>query len=162
MRTRKERDDAEDLNDLFMRKVWEKTSLFILLERRGLFSVLDYDAVTRDGRKAVIESKVRTSDVFKYDRIFIEENKYDALRYEWAGGTLPLYFNFFQTADELLIWDMRKYFDGTLTEPDRVLVDIDNRKCYDRVDYGVARYMLPTWDAIYYRFNQVKGKYERI
>lgn len=140
-------------------KMFEKFSTsmgwFTETNETSILNHIDYFCKDTKGRNVSVELKFRDLDIFKYENIFIEVEKFHHLMDKWENDKyIPIYINFFQTGDEVVIWDLRKYINNM---PEKIKVKIYNKnyKNYQWVD----RYLLPMRDGHYYKFIEDKNKY---
>lgn len=124
------------------------------------YSTIDRQLLDRDGKRLInVELKTRFCDINTYDGIFIENKKWDALKFDYTNkNIIPLYINFFYDYRNVLIFDLRQYFDNKQTQPQTKYVTINNWG-YNRIDENQLRYILPQRDGIYYQFDKKENKY---
>ena len=108
-----------------------------------------------------MELKTRFCDINTYDGIFIEDKKWEALKLDYQqNNIIPLYINFFYDYRNVLIFDLRQYFDNKQTQPETKTLTINNWG-YSRIDENQLRYILPQRHGTYYQFNKKENKYIR-
>lgn len=124
------------------------------------YSTIDRQLLDRDGKRLInVELKTRFCDINTYDGIFIEDKKWDALKLDYQqNNIIPLYINFFYDYRNVLIFDLRQYFDHKQTQPQTKYVTINNWG-YNRIDENQLRYILPQRHGIYYQFDKKENKY---
>lgn len=124
-----------------------------------LYSTIDRQLTDRNNRKINIELKTRFCDINTFDGLFIEDTKWDALKFDYINkNIIPLYINFFYDYRNILIFDLRQYFDNKQTQPQTKYVTINNWG-YGRIDENQLRYILPQRQGIYYQFDKKENKY---
>ena len=126
------------------------------------YSTIDRQLLDRDGKRLInVELKTRFCDINTFDGIFIENKKWEALKFDYINkNIIPLYINFFYDHRNVLIYNLRQYFDNKQTQPQTKYVDIDNWG-YGRRDLNQLRYILPQRHGIYYQFDKKENKYIR-
>ena len=125
------------------------------------YSIIDRQLTDRKDRTVNVEIKTRFCNINTYDGIFIEDKKWEALKLDYIDNNIiPLYINFFYDHRNVLIFDLRQYFDNRETQPETRYVRINN-KGYDRIDENQLRYLLPQRHGIYYEFDEEQQKYIR-
>ena len=123
------------------------------------YSTIDRQLTDRNNRIINIELKTRFCDINTFDGIFIEDKKWDALKFDYINkNIIPLYINFFYDYRNILIFDLRQYFDNKQTQPQTKYVTINNWG-YNRIDENQLRYILPQRHGIYYQFDKKENKY---
>ena len=123
------------------------------------YSTIDRQLTDRNDRIINVEMKTRFCDINTYEGIFIEDKKWEALKLDYQqNNIIPLYINFFYDYRNVLIFDLRQYFDNKQTQPQTKYVDIDNWG-YGRRDLNQLRYILPQRHGIYYQFDKKENKY---
>ena len=123
------------------------------------YSTIDRQLTDRNNRIINVELKTRFCDINTFDGIFIEDKKWDALKFDYINkNIIPLYINFFYDYRNILIFDLRQYFDNKQTQPQTKYVTINNRG-YNRIDENQLRYILPQRHGIYYQFDKKENKY---
>lgn len=124
------------------------------------YSTIDRQLLDRDGKRLInVELKTRFCDINTFDGIFIENKKWEALKFDYINkNIIPLYINFFYDHRNVLIYNLRQYFDNILPQPETKFVDIDNWG-YGRRDLNQLRYILPQRHGIYYEFDKKENKY---
>lgn len=123
------------------------------------YSTIDRQLKDRNNRLINIELKTRFCDINTFDGIFIENKKWEALKFDYINkNIIPLYINFFYDYRNVLIFDLRQYFDNKQTQPQTKYVTINNWG-YNRVDENQLRYILPQRHGIYYQFDKKENKY---
>ena len=123
------------------------------------YSTIDRQLTDRNNRIINVELKTRFCDINTYDGIFIEDKKWDALKLDYQqNNIIPLYINFFYDYRNVLIFDLRQYFDNKQTQPKTKYVTINNWG-YNRIDENQLRYILPQRHGIYYQFDKKENKY---
>ena len=124
------------------------------------YSTIDRQLLDRDGKRLInVEMKTRFKDINTYDGLFIEPKKWEALKFDYINkNIIPLYINFFYDHRNVLIYNLRQYFDNILPQPELKPFDINNRG-YGRRDLNQLRYILPQRHGIYYEFNKKENKY---
>ena len=124
-----------------------------------LYSTIDRQLTDRNNRIINVELKTRFCDINTFDGIFIEDKKWDAFKFDYINkNIIPLYINFFYDYRNILIFDLRQYFDNKQTQPQTKYVTIKN-KGYNRIDENQLRYILPQRHGIYYQFDIKENKY---
>ena len=122
------------------------------------YSTIDRQLTDRNNRKINIELKTRFCDINTFDGLFIEDKKWDALKFDYINkNIIPLYINFFYDYRNILIFDLRQYFDNKQTQPQTKYVTINNWG-YNRIDENQLRYILPQRHGIYYQFDKKENK----
>ena len=155
----------ENKNDEYLVFFNEHTHFFIIpntnKRETQKYSVIDRQLLDRYGKRTInIELKIRTKHINFYNGVFIEPKKWEALKKDYQEkGIIPLYINFFQTHDNVIIFDLRQWFDKKIT-PQNEYVNIIN-KGYHRIDKKELRYKLPQRDGFFYEFDQEQQKYIR-
>lgn len=126
------------------------------------YSTIDRQLLDRDGKRLInVEMKTRMLYINTYDTLFIEDKKWTALKQDYQEkGIIPLYINFFYDYRNVLVFDLRQYFDNKQTQPETKYVDIDNWG-YGRKDLKQLRYLLPQRHGFFYEFDQEQQKYIR-
>lgn len=126
------------------------------------YSTIDRQLLDRDGKRLInVEMKTRMLYINTYDTIFIEDKKWNALKQDYQEkGIIPLYINFFYDYRNVLIFDLRQYFDNKQTQPEARYFTINN-KGYGRIDKNQLRHLLPQRHGIFYEFDQEQQKYIR-
>lgn len=125
----------------------------------GQYSTIDRQLTDRNNRKINIELKTRFCNINTFDGLFIEDKKWDALKFDYINkNIIPLYINFFYDYRNILIFDLRQYFDNKQTQPQTKYVTINNWG-YNRIDENQLRYILPQRHGIYYQFDKKENKY---
>lgn len=157
-------DTMENKNDEYLAFFNEHTHFFIIpntnKRETPKYSVIDRQLRDRNNRIINIELKIRTKHINFYNGVFIEPKKWNALKTDYQeNGIIPLYINFFQTHDNVIIFDLRQYFNKNIT-PQTTYVNINN-KGYERIDKKELRYILPQRHGTYYQFNKKENKYIR-
>lgn len=124
------------------------------------YSTIDRQLLDRNGKRLInVELKTRFCDINTYDGIFIEDKKWEALKLDYQqNNIIPLYINFFYDYRNVLIFDLRQYFDNKQTQPQTKYVTINNWG-YNRIDENQLRYILPQRQGIYYQFDKKENKY---
>lgn len=123
------------------------------------YSTIDRQLRDRNNRLINVEMKTRFCDINTFDGIFIEDKKWEALKLDYQqNNIIPLYINFFYDYRNVLIYDLRQYFDNKQTQPQTKYVTINNWG-YNRIDKNQLRYILPQRHGIYYEFNKKENKY---
>lgn len=124
------------------------------------YSTIDRQLLDRDGKRLInVELKTRFCDINTFDGIFIENKKWEALKFDYINkNIIPLYINFFYDYRNVLIYNLRQYFDNILPQPELKPFDINNRG-YGRRDLNQLRYILPQRHGIYYQFDKKENKY---
>ena len=124
------------------------------------YSTIDRQLLDRDGKRLInVELKTRFCDINTFDGIFIEDKKWEALKLDYQqNNIIPLYINFFYDYRNVLIFNLRQYFDNKQTQPQTKYVDIDNWG-YGRKDLKQLRYLLPQRHGMYYQFDKKENKY---
>lgn len=123
------------------------------------YSTIDRQLTDRNKRIINVEMKTRFCDINTYDGIFIEDKKWEALKLDYQqNNIIPLYINFFYDYRNVLIFDLRQYFDNKQTQPQTKYVTINNWG-YNRIDENQLRYILPQRHGIYYQFDKKENKY---
>ena len=98
------------------------------------YSTIDRQLTDRNDRIINVELKTRFCDINTYDGIFIEDKKWEALKQDYQEkGIIPLYINFFYDYRNVLVFDLRQYFDNKQTQPETKYVTINNWG-YNRID----------------------------
>ena len=124
------------------------------------YSTIDRQLTDRNNRIINVELKTRFCDINTFDGIFIEDKKWDALKFDYINkNIIPLYINFFYDYRNILIFDLRQYFDNKQTQPQTKYVTINNWG-YNRIDENQLRYILPQRHGIYYQFDKKENKYK--
>lgn len=126
------------------------------------YSTIDRQLLDRNGKRLInVEMKTRMLYINTYDTLFIEPKKWEALKKDYQEkGIIPLYINFFYDYRNVLIFDLRQYFDNKQTQPETTNTDIDNWG-YGRKDLNQLRYLLPQRHGFFYEFDQEQQKYIR-
>lgn len=123
------------------------------------YSTIDRQLKDIKGRLINVEMKTRFCDINTYDGIFIENKKWEALKLDYQqNNIIPLYINFFYDYRNVLIFDLRQYFDNKQTQPQTKYVTINNWG-YGRTDKNQLRYLLPQRHGTYYQFDKRENKY---
>ena len=123
------------------------------------YSTIDRQLTDRNNRIINIELKTRFCDINTFDGLFIEDKKWDALKFDYINkNIIPLYINFFYDYRNILIFDLRQYFDNKQTQPQTKYVTINNWG-YNRIDENQLRYILPQRHGIFYQFDKKENKY---
>lgn len=124
------------------------------------YSTIDRQLLDRNGKRLInIELKTRFCDINTYDGIFIEDKKWEALKLDYQqNNIIPLYINFFYDYRNVLIFDLRQYFDNKQTQPQTKTLTINNWG-YNRIDENQIRYILPQRHGMYYQFDKKENKY---
>jgi len=123
------------------------------------YSTIDRQLTDRNNRIINVELKTRFCNINTFDGIFIEDKKWDALKFDYINkNIIPLYVNFFYDYRNILIFDLRQYFDNKQTQPQTKYVTINNWG-YNRIDENQLRYILPQRHGIYYQFDKKENKY---
>ena len=123
------------------------------------YSTIDRQLTDRNNRKINVELKTRFCNINTFDGLFIEDKKWDALKFDYINkNIIPLYINFFYDYRNILIFDLRQYFDNKQTQPQTKYVTINNWG-YNRIDENQLRYILPQRHGIYYQFDKKENKY---
>lgn len=123
------------------------------------YSTIDRQLTDRNNRKINVELKTRFCDINTFDGLFIEDKKWEALKFDYINkNIIPLYINFFYDYRNILIFDLRQYFDNKQTQPQTKYVTINNWG-YNRIDENQLRYILPQRHGIYYQFDKKENKY---
>ena len=123
------------------------------------YSTIDRQLTDRNNRKINVELKTRFCNINTFDGIFIEDKKWDALKFDYINkNIIPLYINFFYDYRNILIFDLRQYFDNKQTQPKTKYVTINNWG-YNRIDENQLRYILPQRHGIFYQFDKKENKY---
>lgn len=148
-------DKSEDKVSQYFENFNSINGWFKNTERQARFSHIDYFCTDTANRNVSVELKLRYEDPFKFDTIFIEPEKYNHLIFAWhSNDYIPLYINFFQNNEHMMIWDLR-----TVGELEKTTVQI-----FDPGDEQVKiveRYLLPIRKGHYYKFNSEKNKYKK-
>ena len=125
------------------------------------YSTIDRQLVDKKGRLCNVELKTRYCDIFKYDGIFIEDKKYNALKKDYEEkNIIPLYINFFQDGYHVWLVNLEQYFNGK-KKLERKKVTIENWG-YGRVDEDEIRYLIPQRDGVYYEYNDTNDRFNKI
>ena len=91
------------------------------------YSTIDRQLTDRNNRIINVELKTRFCNINTFDGIFIEDKKWDALKFDYINkNIIPLYINFFYDYRNILIFDLRQYFDNKQTQPQTKYVTINN------------------------------------
>ena len=123
------------------------------------YSTIDRQLTDRNNRIINVELKTRFCDINTFDGLFIEDKKWDALKFDYINkNIIPLYINFFYDYRNILIFDLRQYFDNKQTQPQTKYVTINNWG-YNRIDENQLRYILPQRHGIFYQFDKKENKY---
>ena len=123
------------------------------------YSTIDRQLTDRNNRIINVELKTRFCNINTFDGILIEDKKWDALKFDYINkNIIPLYINFFYDYRNILIFDLRQYFDNKQTQPQTKYVTINNWG-YNRIDENQLRYILPQRHGIYYQFDKKENKY---
>lgn len=147
-------DNMEDIDAKYLEEFNNKVHWFTHLERQPRFSMIDYKAKDKKGRKFNIELKTRMHDVNQFETIFIEVLKYNNLmHYQKYYNEKPLYINFFQNGDTCIIWSL-----SDIVQPDKTTVEIFNPGKNKKET--VERFLLPIRQGMCYKKNN--DIYERI
>ena len=103
-------ENCEELDDFNLSFFNRRIGWFKEMHRQDLHSKIDWYCVDRKGRNCSCELKTRFNDIFKYETIFIEPGKYDAMieKYD-KDGYIPLYINFMQDHRNVAVFDFRKF-----------------------------------------------------
>lgn len=146
-------ESSEKKDNIYFEKFNSINNWFIKTDRQPHYSEIDYYCIDTANRNVSVELKLRYEDPFKFDTIFLEPSKYNALMFKWNSEEyIPIYLNFFQTDKDLMIWDLR-----TVGELEKTTVQI-----FDPGDEQVKiveRYLLPVRKGHYYKFDETKNKY---
>ena len=123
------------------------------------YSTIDRQLTDRNNRIINVELKTRFCDINTFDGLFIADKKWDALKFDYINkNIIPLYINFFYDYRNILIFDLRQYFDNKQTQPQTKYVTINNWG-YNRIDENQLRYILPQRHGIFYQFDKKENKY---
>lgn len=156
-------DEMEKLDDKYLKFFNDHKKFFIIpntTERETeKYSIIDRQLTDTKNRPCAIELKTRMLYINTYDTLFLEEKKWEALKEEYINNNkIPLFINFFYDHRQVLIYDLRKYFDKKTEQPKKIYLDINNWG-YGRIDRHQSRYLLPQRDGIFYEFDQEQDKY---
>ena len=148
-------ENSEELDDFNLSFFNRKIGWFKEMYRQDLYSRIDWYCVERKGRNCSCELKTRFNDIFKYETIFIEPGKYDAMieKYD-KEGYIPLYINFMQDHRNVAVFDLRKF--------NRNNVELLNTMIFNPGPNEiqlVQRLLLPVREASYYEYDEVNKKY---
>lgn len=156
-------DDMERTDDKYLYIFNDKMHFFIMPKKEERETVkcstIDRQLIDKKGRKCAVELKLRHCDINTYNGIFCTQKQWEALEREYKeNGKIPLYINFFQNQEKVLIYDMRKYYDRKRSFTTKYIPQIQNMG-YERVDENQLRYILPQRDGIFYEYDQTKDTY---
>ena len=148
-------ENCEELDDFNLSFFNRKIGWFKEMHRQDLHSKIDWYCVDRKGRNCSCELKTRFNDIFKYETIFIEPGKYDAMieKYD-KDGYIPLYINFLQDNKHVAVFDLRKFNRSNVELLDTMIFNPGPKEIQ-----LVQRLLLPVREASYYEYDEVNKKY---
>ena len=148
-------ENSEELDDFNLSFFNRKIGWFKEMHRQDLHSRIDWYCVDRKGRNCSCELKTRFNDIFKYETIFIEPGKYDAMieKYD-KDGYIPLYINFLQDNKHVAVFDLRKFNRSNVELLDTMIFNPGPKEIQ-----LVQRLLLPVREASYYEYDEVNKKY---
>ena len=146
---------SEELDDVNLMSFNKNIGWFSEMKRQNLYSRIDWYCVDRKGRNCSCELKTRFNDIFKYETIFIEPGKYDAMieKYD-KEGYIPLYINFMQDNKHVAVFDLRKFNRSNVELLDTMIFNPGPTEIQ-----LVQRLLLPVREASYYEYDKVNKKY---
>lgn len=156
-------DEMEKLDDKYLKFFNDHKKFFIIpntTERETeKYSTIDRQLTDTKNRPCAIELKTRFCNINTFDGIYIEPKKWEALQKEYKeNGKIPLYINFFYDHRNVLIFDLRPYFDRKKQVTTKYVDNIKNIG-YHRTDMNQLRYILPQRDGTYYTYDEEQDKY---
>ena len=148
-------ENCEELDDFNLSFFNRRIGWFREMHRQDLHSKIDWYCVDRKGRNCSCELKTRFNDIFKYETIFIEPGKYDAMieKYD-KEGYIPLYINFMQDNKHVAVFDLRKFNRSNVELLDTMIFNPGPKEIQ-----LVQRLLLPVREASYYEYDEVNKKY---
>ena len=148
-------ENCEELDDFNLSFFNRKIGWFKEMHRQDLHSKIDWYCVDRKGRNCSCELKTRFNDIFKYETIFIEPGKYDAMieKYD-KDGYIPLYINFLQDNKHVAVFDLRKFNRSNVELLDTMIFNPGPKEIQ-----LVQRLLRPVREASYYEYDEVNKKY---
>ena len=148
-------ENCEELDDFNLSFFNRRIGWFKEMHRQDLHSKIDWYCVDRKGRNCSCELKTRFNDIFKYETIFIEPGKYDAMieKYD-KEGYIPLYINFMQDHRNVAVFDLRKFNRNNVELLDTMIFNPGPKEIQ-----LVQRLLLPVREASYYEYDEVNKKY---
>lgn len=157
--------DMERTDDRYLYIFNEKMHFFIMPkgEKRETkpCTTIDRQLIDKKGRKCAVELKMRYCDINTYDGIFCTQKQWEALEAEYKeNGKIPLYINFFQDYKNVLIYDLRDYFDRKKTFATRYIKKVKNIG-YEKTEENTLRYILPQRHGIFYQYDDNEETYKR-
>lgn len=145
-------EQQEQIDNECLTKFNDNMKWFTSMERQDHFNRIDWLCTDKKGRNCSVELKTRFMDIFKFDTIFIEVEKYEHLMEKYQNeGYIPLYINFFQDSNHVAVWDLRKINKETTEVIQKLILDPG-----DQQTKLVKRMLLHTMDADYYEFENNK------
>lgn len=147
-------EQMEEISVQLLNELNSGTGWFKEIKRLDTKSPIDFTARDTKNRIFAIEVKLRYCDLFKYETIFLNPEKYNALKAAGKAGFIPLYINFFQCSDTFIAWDMRNTEPVNITEE---VVPNTARNCTELV----TKYHLAIRQGLCFQRNIETGKYER-
>ena len=148
-------ENSEELDDFNLSFFNRKIGWFKEMKRQDLYSRIDWYCIDRKGRNCSVELKTRFNDIFKYETIFIEPGKYDAMveKYD-KEGYIPLYINFMQDFKHVAVFDLRKFNRSNVELLDTMIFNPGPKEIQ-----LVQRLLLSVREASYYEYDEVNKKY---
>ena len=146
---------SEELDDFNLSFFNRKIGWFKEMHRQDLYSRIDWFCVDKKGRNCSVELKTRFNDIFKYETIFLEPGKYDAMIEKYnEEGYIPLYINFMQDNKHVAVFDLRKFNRNNVEILDTLIFNPGPKEIQ-----MVKRLLLPVREASYYEYDTTNKKY---
>ena len=148
-------ENSEELDDFNLSFFNRKIGWFKEMHRQDLYSRIDWYCVDKKGRNCSVELKTRFNDIFKYETIFIEPGKYDAMIEKYNKDKyIPLYINFMQDNKHVVVFDLRKFNRSNVELLDTMIFNQGPNEIQ-----LVQRLLLPVRESAYYEYDEVNKKY---
>lgn len=148
---------SEELDDFNLSFFNRKIGWFKEMKRQDLYSRIDWFCVDKKGRNCSVELKTRFNDIFKFEELFIEPDKYDAMIEKHKNeGYIPLYINFMQDNKHVAVFDLRKFNRSNVEILDTLIFNPGPKEIQ-----LVQRLLLPVREASYYEYDEDNKKYTK-
>jgi len=151
----------ENRTDTYMSFLTGSTGWFSSFTGNARNSEIDYNYIDKNGYTGVIECKIRKCSFDRFDEMFIELNKFNALTGATLSYSKSTYINFLNDSnDEFLIFDIRKIMNNPLNIQRNVY--IKNLNLPTENNYTADRYLLPKEWGRHFKLNKLTNEYEEI
>ena len=149
--------DKESVCDEYLKFLVSKTNLITSTTKKYEGSRIDYEAILKGDKEAMIELKCRSNSYWKFKTIFIEPKKYEALKNQIIyHKKKALYINWFNN-DKNCVWicDINDLLDIELYIEKNVRIRTpfsDNFEDRIHIDRSLGKY---------YEYDEIKKKFIR-